>query len=278
MRAFANRCICVITLTCLLGLAPSDLFGGELELPAIFSEHMVLQQDAPVPVWGWAPPGSEVSVTIAGQTKSAKADANGKWTVKLDPLKAGEPTTLTVKGKETITIDDVLIGEVWLCSGQSNMAWTVNRAGDFEKEQAAAKFPKIRMFKESSRTALEPQDRPSGTWTVCSPETVGGFTATGSSVGGTPIEAWTSMEVMKGKSEFKPLFDRWAQAKAAYDPAKVQAQYEKQLAAFKAAQKDPKQKGRRRRAPRKPQDPKLSSHHPASLFNAKIAPLIPYAD
>jgi sialate O-acetylesterase len=152
------------------------------------------------------------------------------------------------------------------------------------------------MFKESSGTAAEPQERTSGKWTVCSPETVGGFTATGyffgreihqkravpvglinSSVGGTPIESWTSMAAMKDKPEFKPLFDSWEQRTASYDPEKAKAQYEKQLAAFKAAQKDPKQKGKRRRGPRKPQDPKLHTHHPGNLFNGKIAPLIPYA-
>lgn len=272
-------------------------FAGDLTLPAIFSDHMVLQQDQPVPVWGWTAAGTEVTVSINGQTKTAKADANGKWMLRLDPLKGKDPATLTVKGPETITIKDVLIGEVWLCSGQSNMAMTVNRAKDYEKEQAAADLPQIRMFRENSGPKPAPQEQCSGTWTVCAPDTVGSFTATGfffgrelhqklsvpvglinSSVGGTPIESWTSVDVMKDKAEFKPLFERWAQAQVNWDAEKANAQYEKQLAAFKEAQKKAKENGKTTpRAPRKPEEPRASTHNPGNLFNGKIAPLIPYA-
>jgi sialate O-acetylesterase len=263
---------------------------ADVKLPAIFSDHMVLQAGVAVPVWGWADPGEEVSVSVAGQTKTTKADKTGKWMVKLGKLKSGDAVTLTVKGKNSITIADVLVGEVWLGSGQSNMAMTVNRAKNFAQEQAAATFPKIRMFKESSGSALTPQEKCSGSWQVCSPDTVGGFSATAyffgrevhkalnvpvgllnSSVGGTPVEAWTSWDAQKNFAELKPLFDSWQQRQATWDAAKANATYEKQLAAWKASGK----KGRR--APRRPSEPRLDSHHPAVLFNGKIASLIPYA-
>jgi sialate O-acetylesterase len=263
---------------------------AKVTLPALFSDHMVLQADNQVPVWGWADGGEEVMVAVVGQTKTAKADPSGKWTVKLDPLKTGEALTLTVKGSNSITIQDVLVGEVWLCSGQSNMQMTVNGAKDAANEKAAANFPKIRMFREASSAAVMPQDHCKGTWQVCSPETVGRFSATGyffgraihkelgvpvglinSSVGGTPIEAWTSLEAQRNEPGLKPIFERW-------DPAQAEAKYEKDLKAYEEAAAKAKAEGKSApRPPAKPGDTRRGSNHPANLFNAKIAPLIPYA-
>ncbi len=271
---------------------------ADVTLPAIFSDHMVLQSDAAVPVWGWAEAGEQVTVSIAGQTKTATADANGAWSLKLDPLKAGEALTLTVKGKNSLTVQDVLVGEVWLCSGQSNMAMTVNRAKNFEAEQKAATLALIRQFREQSNAAATPQTKGQGKWELCSPESVGSFSATAyffglnlhqtlkvpvglinSSVGGTPVEAWTSWDAQKNIAELKPLFDSWEQRAATWDPAKAQAAYEKQVAAFKAAAAKGKaeKKANRTRPPRQPSDPRLEGKHPANLFNGKIMPLIPYA-
>ncbi|MEA3211937.1 MAG: sialate O-acetylesterase [Chthoniobacter sp.] len=270
---------------------------ADVSLPALFSEHMVLQRDQPVPVWGWAEAGEAVSVSIGRQAKNTKADANGKWSVKLDKLSAGEPTTLTVKGKNTISVSDVLVGEVWLCSGQSNMEFVVQRANDFEKEKAAAALPKIRMFTVSSGPAAEPQDKCQGKWVVCAPETVGGFSAAGfffgrelhaklkvpvglihSSVGGTPIEAWTSMEAQKDLPELKPLFTSWEQRIASWNPTVAREQFEKQKAAWETAAAQAKTEGKP--APPEPRiatDPGATSGRPGNLFNGKIAPLIPYA-
>ncbi|MBI5395773.1 MAG: sialate O-acetylesterase [Verrucomicrobia bacterium] len=270
---------------------------ADVTLPAIFSDHMVLQRDAAVPVWGWAEPGEQVTVSIAGQARTAKADAKGRWMVKLAKLKAGEALAMTVKGKNSIAISDVLVGEVWLCSGQSNMAMTVNRAKDFDKEQAAASLPKVRHFRESSAPSDKPQEKGVGKWEVCSAETVGGFSATAyffgrevhkalgvpvgvinSSVGGTPVEAWTSWEAQKNFAELKSLFESWEQRQATWDPVKAQAAYEKQLVAFKEAAKKAKTEGTSlKRPPRKPEEPRIATHHPATLFNGKIAPLVPYA-
>ena len=270
---------------------------ADVRLPAVISDHMVLQQDIVAPIWGWADKDEEVTVSIAGQSKSAKAGADGKWMIKLDKLATGGPHELIVKGKNTLKIADVLIGEVWLGSGQSNMAMTVSRSKDFEVEQAAANLPNIRMFRENSAAATEPQEGGSGKWEVCSAETVGGFSATAfffgrelhkslklpvglinSSVGGTPIEAWTSMTAQKGLVELKPLFARWDNDSATYDPEKAKSQFEKQLADWKVAAKKAGDAGKQpARAPQQPVNPRRNSHHPAVLFNGKIAPLIPYA-
>jgi sialate O-acetylesterase len=151
---------------------------ANVRLPSVFSDHAVLQQGVPVPVWGWADPGEDVAVTVAGKTYSAKAGADGAWRVALDALKPGQTLTLTVKGKNTLTVQDVLVGEVWLGSGQSNMAMTVNRCKDFDKEQAAATLPQIRMFTVDRVVGTTPQKECKGQWVVCAPETVGAFSAT----------------------------------------------------------------------------------------------------
>ncbi|MEI7730873.1 MAG: sialate O-acetylesterase [Verrucomicrobiota bacterium] len=270
---------------------------AEVRLPAIFSDHMVLQQDSAVPVWGWAEPGEEITVSIAGQTKTTKANAAGKWSLKLDKLKAGDTLTLTVTGKNTLTVQDVLVGEVWLCSGQSNMGMTVSSSKDFEQEKAAANYPQLRMFKEGDGASPTPQEEGKGAWLICTPENVGGFSASAyffgreihkvlnqpvglinSSVGGTTIEAWTSWEAQKDIADLKPVFERWDKMQAGWDPAKATAQYEQQMAQFKANSAKAKAAGKAApRAPRKPSEPRLESNHPANLFNGKIMPLLPYS-
>ncbi len=286
-----------LALLAILTLTPLTLARADVRLAAIFANHMVLQRDLAVPVWGWADPGEEISVAIAGQTKTAKADAAGKWTVKLDKLQAAEGLTLSVKGKNTLTFTDVLVGEVWLCSGQSNMGMTVSGAKDFEQEKAAAGLPKIRMFRESDGAAPMAQAEGKGAWVVCSPETVGGFSATAyffgreihqklgvpvglinSSVGGTPVEAWTSWEAQKDFVELKPLFQSWEKKQAAWDPEKAKATHEKQLAKYRGDAKKATPVGQRApAAPRVPTEPRRDAWWPGNLFNGKIAPWIPYS-
>jgi len=261
---------------------------ADVKLPAIFSDHMVLQRDARVPVWGSAAPGEKVTVTFAGQSQTATASADGKWRVALTNLTvAASAQTLTVKGNNTLTIQDVLVGEVWLGSGQSNMAMTVNRAKDFEQEQAAAKFPLIRQFKEDSPANDTAQSEGSGRWVLCAPETVGTFSATlyffgrelhralnipvglvNSSVGGTPIESWIAPEVQRADPKLQAAI-------AALPPAPV--------AAAKAPAV-PKQPAAEKKKTTKKAVPATATATAAArkgnvggLFNGKIAPLIPYA-
>jgi len=257
--------------------------AADVTLPAIFSDHMVLQADTSVPVWGWAEPGEKVTVSIAGQTKSCTTGADGKWMVRLSPMRASaEPRDLIVSGNpksriQNLKCSDVLVGEVWLGSGQSNMAMTVNRAKDFEQEKTAANLPKIRHFRESSGASPTPQEKCSGKWELCSPDTVGSFSATAyffgrelhrklgapvglinSSVGGTPVEAWTSLAAQKDFAELKPLFESWEKKQATWDPEKAKAAYVKQLAAWKESVKKAKAADTKaKRPPRAPVEPRL---------------------
>ncbi len=279
-----------------VALATGSAAGGVV-MPAMFSDHMVLQRGLALPVWGWAKAGEKVTVSIADKSASCRAGENGRWEVRLGSLPAGGPHVLTVKGTNTLTIEDVLIGDVWLCSGQSNMKMAVSGAKDYPQEQTAANYPQIRHFKTASLAAPEPQDRCEGGWAVCSPDTVGAFTATGyffgrelhkqlnvpiglvnSSWGGTAVEAWTSWSAQKDLRPIKPLHKEWADKVAAYDPDKAAALHAKNLETWK--NRAAKARAAGRKPPRKPTvaaDPAVNPNRPANLFNGMIHPLIPYA-
>jgi hypothetical protein len=271
---------------------------ADVRLPSVFSDHAVLQQGVAVPVWGWAEPGEDVTVTVAGQTRAVKAGADGAWRVTLDALKPGATLTLVVKGKNTLTVQDVLAGEVWLGSGQSNMAMTVNRSNNFDHEQTLANLPQLRMFTVERVVGKTPQKECKGQWVVCASNTVGNFSATAyffgrdlhqrlrvpvglinSSWGGTPVEAWTSDEALRAVPALTPVAEAWvARTATPWDEAKAMAGYEKQVATWKEAVKKAKTAGKAApRAPKKPVDPRLDPHYPANLYNGMIAPLIPYA-
>lgn len=143
---------------------------ADVKLPAIFGDHMVLQRDVPLPVWGWADPEENVTVTLGQQSKKATADASGKWSLKLAALKAGGPCVLKVQGKNTVQFSDVLVGEVWLGSGQSNMAMVVGGVLNKDAEIAAADHPKIRMFMVPGKPAEEPQQDCAGPLAGVQPE------------------------------------------------------------------------------------------------------------
>lgn len=184
---------------------------ADVSLPAIFSDHMVLQQKQPIRVWGWGEKGENVEVSLAGNSVKTEVSEAGRWEVKLPQLDASpKPFKLIVKGKNQIDFNDVLIGEVWLCSGQSNMEWSVAASSNPAAEIAAANYPLIRHIKVPLVQSNVPLDNFRGSWQVCSPETAGGFTACGyfmarklhqelsvpigiinSSWGGTRVEPWT---------------------------------------------------------------------------------------
>jgi sialate O-acetylesterase len=282
----------LLLLACVTSVASADV-----RLPAVFSDHMMLQRDTGVPVWGWAEPAEKVSVSLAGQVKTATADGAGKWTVKLEAIQAGGPYVMKVEGNNAVEIADVMVGEVWLCSGQSNMAMPVGGSANRDAEIAEAKYPGIRMISVARVPAGTPQDDCQGEWKVCSPDSVAGFSATAyffgrklhkeldvpvglinSSWGGTPVQAWTSLKDQKALPELNSLLVSWDERIAAYDPQAAKEAYEKQLAQWQ--QKAEKAKAAGKRPPRKPRpaaDPRLSSHRPANLYNGMIAPLVPYA-
>jgi len=271
---------------------------AELSVAALFSDHMVVQQGQPLKVWGWGDAAATVTVQLGPQSRQTKVTDEGRWSVTISPPGEMGPHVLQVQsGQATLEIKDVLVGEVWLCSGQSNMAMTVSRAQDFASEQAAADLPQIRMFKVTSGHALEPQDQCAGEWTVCTPETVGGFSATAyffgrrlhtelsvpvglinSSVGGTSVESWTSLPAQTAVDSIQPRLDAWQQADAEYDATAAQTRFDKALARWTKDAQQARQNGQR--VPRKPKlaaRPREDRNYPANLFNGKIHPLIGYS-
>jgi sialate O-acetylesterase len=295
--SFAHRCLKINLVALLVVSFGADALQAEIKLAGVFSDHMVLQRDMAVPVWGWADPGESITVTVGSQSKQAIADASGKWALKLDAMSAGGPLSLTASGSNKVTISDVLVGEVWLCSGQSNMAMTVSRAKDFESEQQHADFPHIRHFKTAAHATPDPQADCSGSWSVCSSETVGGFSATAyffgrklhqdlnvpvglinSSWGGTDVAAWTSLPAQQAVESIAPKLDAFDATIAAFDQAESQAAYKASLAAWEKRVATAKKEGKP--VPRKPRpvgDPRVDQNRPANLFNGMINPLIPYA-
>jgi sialate O-acetylesterase len=214
------------TLTLLLSALMVVPSMAQLVMPKVFGNHMVLQRNKPVNVWGWAAPKETVTVKFHGQSVKTAADKNGKWKVALKPEQAGGPYSLAVKGKkESLNFDDILVGEVWICSGQSNMEWPVRLTDNSDKAIAAANYPQIRHIKVPNTVAAQPKDDiTGGEWKVCSPETVGDFTAVGyyfaekiqkelnvpvglinTSWGGTHSETWTSREAFENNEEFKSM-------------------------------------------------------------------------
>ena len=204
---FPAACACVLVFVLLTSPANADV-----SLPSIFGNNMVLQQQQPIKVWGWTDPQDSVKVKIGKNSAETTADENGRWSVELPAIEASlEPLDFVVTGSHNeIRYENVVVGEVWLCSGQSNMAWTVDRSANAEKEKAAANFPLIRHIEVPRHPSMAPAENFEGTWNVCSPETVGGFTACGyfmarklhqeinvpiglvnSSWGGTRVEPWT---------------------------------------------------------------------------------------
>ncbi|HVJ68374.1 MAG TPA: sialate O-acetylesterase [Caulifigura sp.] len=268
---------------------------ANVKLPAIFSSQMVLQRGMPVPVWGWADPGEEVTVTFQSQKKSVKADADGKWMVKLDALTVGEPATLVVKGKNQVAFDDVLIGDVWICSGQSNMEWSINAAIDPDLESLASKNNKLRLFHLQKAVSTTPKTDCVGKWVAAGPDTVGGFSAVAyyfgrqlqqtldvpvglinTSWGGTRAEAWTSEAGMASRGEFKPIMEWWEKAEKEY-PEKKKA-YDEAFEKWKKESAEAKDSGKKAPAqPQPPMDPQATPHRQTNLYNAMIAPIVPYA-
>lgn len=198
---------------------------GQATLASIFSDNMVLQRQAKIPIWGWATSQEKITVLLHNQQKSTTADQSGKWIVYLDSEEAGGPFVLTIKAKNSLQINNVLIGDVWICSGQSNMEWIVGQADDAEEEIASANYPNIRHIKIPKDINSLPNSKFAKTsWEVCSPKTVENFTAVGyyyakelnknlhvpiglinASWGGTNIETWISKEGFEADAEFNEI-------------------------------------------------------------------------
>jgi sialate O-acetylesterase len=231
----------------LLVLASNQLLA-QLRLAKLFSSQAVLQRQQVIPVWGWAKPGSSITVTLASQNQQTTATNTGKWIVQLPALDAGGPHILKVTdGTKNIELTDILIGDVWLCSGQSNMEWRLRQADNFAKEKKDANYPAIRHFYVDHRVSINPDDDlAAGNWQQATEQTVGEFTAIGflfareiyqktkvpigilhSSWGGSQLEGWLSRETMQNSLELstnaKNLPNSWQEADAQQD-AKLRSQ------------------------------------------------------
>jgi len=267
---------------------------ADVKVSALFTPHMVLQRDRNDRVWGKADAGEKVAVKIAGQSKETEAGPDGMWSVTLDPLPAGGPHTLTIAGKNTVTIDDVLVGEVWICSGQSNMQWEVRQANDGDLEARAANFPKIRLISVPQVGTQEPQADFKGKWEVCSPETVKTFSAVGfffgrqihetigvpvglidDAWGGSAAEAWVRRDLLAADSKYRPLLESWEKIEGNI-PA-LRAEYEKKLESYRIAAEKAKAEGKP--APRRPTGPEADlagNHRPGNIYNGVLKPTIGY--
>tara|TARA_R110002049_G_scaffold285698_4_gene466920 strand:+ start:24086 stop:26449 length:2364 start_codon:yes stop_codon:yes gene_type:complete len=280
----------------------SSVASAELTMASLFCDGAVLQRDASVPVWGTADANTEIHVSFAGQTKTAKSSDTGQWRVNLDPIPASsEPRELKITGdKDVVSIANVLVGDVWLCSGQSNMAMRVDLARDAEMEKADSDLPELRVFSVENQPARNVRSQVTGSWVTSSPDSAGRFSACAFFFGrelhrhldipiglvvtarsGSDIAAWISPEAQHSEPALENLLASWSEKDAAYTPeieAAELAKYEQALAAWKTESADAIAAGKDRpKKPRQPVNPRDHWHHPYVLYNGMLAPLIPYA-
>ncbi len=288
------RILCLLTLLAVSARA-------ELKLPAIIGDNMVLQQKQANPVWGWDAPGTEVTVTFAGQTKTAKAGADGKWTVKLDAVPANaKPATITIKGSSSKELKNVLVGEVWICSGQSNMGFNLSSVWDADLDIAQAKFPQIRLISVPQVGTQEIQNDFKGQWEECSPTNAGQFTAVGyhfgrvlhemlgvpvglidNAWGGSACEAWVKRDVLEKDPRFASIIARWKQIESTFSQEafdKQVAEYKVKAAAWGKARDEAAKAGTffNELAPRAPQNQMTGQGRPGNLYAGVLHPTIGY--
>jgi sialate O-acetylesterase len=289
-----RKTVSMAALICLV-VAGSRVLA-EVKVHGLFTDNMVLQQGMKVPVWGTADKGEKVAVCIAGQEVQAIAK-DGKWTVWLKPLEAGGPLEMTVRGQNTIALKNVLVGEVWVCSGQSNMAMQLNGCANAQDEIAKSANPKLRLFTVERTTSDKPLsavNTKSG-WVECGPKTTGGFSAVAyffgrdlqpalkvpvglihTSWGGSPAESWTDRQTLESTPQLERIFPSWHWYMKNEYPKRAKA-YQAKLAKWK--QEAARAKAEGKKPPRRPRAPAGPNSHrrPCSLYNAMIHPLLPYA-
>jgi len=260
---------------------------AELTTSPIFGDSMVVQRDMPVHVWGWTQPNIEVHVEMAGHKSDTKSDATGRFDVKLDALPAGGPHQLVIRADETRTFRNVLVGEVWICSGQSNMQWPVANANDPDLESMTANYPNIRLISVPQVGVQEPKNDFAGQWEACTPETVKNFSAVGyffgrqlhqaldvpiglidNAWGGSSAEAWVNRDVLEKEGKYDELLEKWDTLANTYDHEAAMATYRKRLATW-----EENRKGNR---PRPPRNQLTGNHRPANIYNGVLHPTIGY--
>jgi sialate O-acetylesterase len=299
-----------LVLSCLSALSQEN---ARVSLAKVFGDHMVIQRETAVPVWGWASPGDKIQVNVQeegatdgkSRTSEATTDAGGKWQVGLPPRAAGgKPLQLRIallrdgRTSEICTLKDVLVGDVWLCSGQSNMGFTINTAKTGKQDMAQSANSNIRLFQVQQGPAWAPQRdlRGAPQWRVCSPAGLDRFSAVAyyfgrdlqkhlgipvglveSEVGGTPAESWTSEEGLKEFPEYAQQIAR--SRELASDPAAAKRAYEDVLARWQQEVDTSSTAGSKVTSSTVGHKPSPDGHprRPAVLFNAMINPLVPLA-
>jgi sialate O-acetylesterase len=279
----------------LLILAGSGHGHAALKLNSLFTDHMVLQRDHPVNVWGWDNPGQDVTVQFAGQSVVAKAGPDGKWTARLQPLQTSAVSRdLKVTGSTSATIQDVLVGEVWLCSGQSNMQWSVSQSDDPDLETLTARYPLIRHVSVPQVGTQVPQNDFVGRWEVCTAESVAQFSAVGyfygrllhqalgvpvglidNAWGGSAAEAWVKRDVLAADPLIKGYVDDWTAREKSLD-AQVDA-WVKSLHAWREQAAERRAKGQPPvPAPQSPIAQMKGNQRPGNLYAGVLHPVIGY--
>jgi sialate O-acetylesterase len=285
----------------LLGI--ENRLRADIKLPAVISSGMVLQHGVKVALWGSADPGEQVTVKLGTHQVKGVADSQGKWSVKLGPLGAGGPFTVTLSGKNTIALHDVLVGEVWVCSGQSNMAMTVGPTRppyftgvtNYQEELRTANYPMLRLFTVEKAVARKAQPDVKGYWVSARSDTVNDFSAVGyffgrqllqalnvpvgminSSLGSTTAEVWMSRASIESDPEFKSILEGEKTVLGPYP--EVFEQFERQFEEWKRDSENAESEGRPiPSAPKIPDDPRQSQNRPAALYNGMISPLTSFA-
>jgi sialate O-acetylesterase len=266
---------------------------ADVTLPALLADHMVVQRGLPVHVWGMGAPREAVSVSFRGETKTGTADDDGRWSLFLSPGEAGGPFQLSVKATNTIVLSDILVGDVWVASGQSNMEFPMTAAANAASEIAAAQSPKIRLFLVKHQPSEYPvEDVASPGWAACTTETVADFSAVAyffarsvqqklgvpiglieASWGGTPAESWTSPHALSADASLMPVFAARSQTLASQSTTVLRMQREERE--FQKAVAQAKTEGKPE--PNKPWQPDFAAWAPSALYNGMIAPLTPFA-
>ncbi|MEI8247679.1 MAG: sialate O-acetylesterase [Lentisphaerota bacterium] len=277
---------------------------ADVKLPAIFNSDMVIQRETAAPVWGWADPEEKVTVSGSwGEKADTVAGKDGRWQVKLDTPKAGGPFVITVQGKNKIELNNVLSGDVWICSGQSNMQMPVTLwsrdASLYEKEVNNANYPEIRLFTVKPVPSQTPLKDTAGKWAPCSPATVGAFSAAGyyfgrklyqelkipvglinTSWGGTCIEAWTPLDKQLADPVVKNMKTNYDKNAATYTPEGAKKKYDEEKAAWQKQVEEWKAAGSKGAQPREPRlapHPQQHQNYPGNLYNGMIVPIVPFA-
>jgi sialate O-acetylesterase len=268
---------------------------------------MIIQRDVRVPIWGRANPNEAIQVVFVNQIKNTITDHKGHWSVKLDPIPSGGPFNMTIIGENTHVIENILVGDVWICSGQSNMGFALQNSENAESELPKANHPNIHLFKVKNNAALTPQETLEGKWSVCTSESARLFSAVGyyfgkkvhkklnvpiglicSAWGGTPAEAWTGLETLKSHPILKPLLNYW-EALTQYPDyethfADYHARFNIEFRAYLRAIREWREQVEKAEQENRPIPPRPrlengpgSKNTPAVLYNAMIRPLEPYA-